>query len=228
VTERDPDDVLREAFQALGDGSRGSGGCPAPEQIWQAATGEADAATVRALVEHTTTCRACAEDWRLARGLEETRRAETTGVGQAATAVERKGTHGSRAVLAIAASAVLALAGVVYVAQRTVEPRGSGLRDGRSQAIRSLLAAEEVMPRDRCRLAWSGAPQGSRYDVIVTTESLDPVLEARDLEKDEVIVPAADLNPAASGRLLWRVEATLPDGSRIVSPTFSTRCHEAP
>jgi hypothetical protein len=224
VSERDPDDVMREAFQALGHGSRASGGCPTPEQIWDAATGASDAATVRALVEHTAGCRACAQDWRLACGLDETRRAEPADLEQGTKVVARKNVPGSRAVFAAAASTLLALAGVVYVVQRTADPRGSGLRDSTSQAIRSLLSEDDVLSRDHCRLAWSGAPQGSRYDVIVTTASLDPVLEARELVEDEVVVPASDLEPATSS-LLWRVEATLPDGSRIVSPTFSARCH---
>jgi hypothetical protein len=191
-----------------------------------AATGEAPEPVVHAIVGHSAGCRACAEDWRLARGIEHVTAGESAGLEDAARVVKHGVFHRSRAALAIAASVLLAVAGAVYVAQRANDPGDSGYRTPPTESIRSLLPEADVQPRDRCQLRWSAAPGGSRYDVIVTTERLDPVLESRDLETAELVVPSSELGLApGGGDLLWRVEATLPDGSRMVSPTFRARCH---
>jgi hypothetical protein len=223
VSDRDPDDDLRRAFGALGERARAAGDCPAPERIWDAAAGVAPQAEVHAIVEHTARCAACAEDWRLARGIEQAA-GEEAGPRESPGVRERERIR-PRAALPIAASVILAAATAVYVARRAGEPSGSGYRTAPTDAIRSLLEQDRVLPRDRCQLRWSAAPEGSRYDVIVTTRKLDPVLESRDLAAPELGIPESVLDTGpGGGDLLWRVEATLPDGRRMVSATFSATC----
>ena len=81
-----------------------------------------------------------------------------------------------------------------------------------------------TLPRANCRLAWTSAGEGATYRLRVATESLDLLAAVPDLETTEHVVPEsslADLPPGAW--IVWQVEATLPDGSRIVSPSYKNR-----
>lgn len=61
-----PELDLERLRGVLGDGPTGSG-CASPETIWQAATGRLDWEQTAALLDHSTTCGACAQAWMLAR-----------------------------------------------------------------------------------------------------------------------------------------------------------------
>jgi len=60
---------LREAFSALSERARPREDCPEPDHLWAAVRGELPARVRRELVNHISTCAACAEAWRLAREL---------------------------------------------------------------------------------------------------------------------------------------------------------------
>jgi hypothetical protein len=80
------------------------------------------------------------------------------------------------------------------------------------------------LPRSQCVLRWSPGRPGSRYDVRVATEALEPVATGRGLGVAEYRVPDEALASLPGGtKLLWQVEALLPDGSRWTSPTFVVR-----
>jgi hypothetical protein len=98
------------------------------------------------------------------------------------------------------------------------------LRDPGSYQVNSLVPAETVMPRETFRLRWTPGPQGSRYDVRVTTEDLRELATAQDLTEPELVVERdrlAGLLPGA--RVLWQVDVRLPTGERVSSQTFVAR-----
>ena len=64
TSESEEESRLREAFAA--STGTAAAGCVAPETIVDALRGTLPPERVRAVVEHTAACPACAEDWRLA------------------------------------------------------------------------------------------------------------------------------------------------------------------
>jgi hypothetical protein len=70
-------------------------------------------------------------------------------------------------------------------------------------------------------LRWPGGPEGARFDLRVSDANLDILDRVRGLDQPEYTLRAeslAGLEPGAT--VLWQVEAVLPDGSRVSSPTF--------
>ncbi len=214
---------LRRAF-AADCGAPRPAECPPPERIWRAARGELGPRDVRDVVEHLAACGECAQAWRLARALEEEAGEESAEPAPAA---------GGRPILrpgpwVVAAAAVLALfAAGLWWSGRPGEARRPApapvYRQGAEVTIRSEVPADEALPRDHAGLAWSGAPDGSSYDLSVSTEDLRTLDQAEDLEKAHYTVPEKVFDGLAPGtRVLWRVEAHLPDGRTVASPTFVT------
>jgi hypothetical protein len=210
---------LRAAFQAR-ESRMGEGGShPPPEELWAAVRGERPVSVRRALIAHTAACAACAEAWRLAAAV-------SPGDVAAAAQAARPAWAAFRGYAAVAAAAalVVALGAGLWLrgpAERAPDP---GFRGASETAVRSLLAESEALPREDFRLRWSAAPAGSRYDVRVTTESLEVVADVQRLSDPYFVVPAAALSSVpAGGSLLWRVEVTLPDGARAASQTYVTR-----
>jgi hypothetical protein len=97
-------------------------------------------------------------------------------------------------------------------------------RGTESSAIRSLVAPDAVVPRSACELTWASDLAGARYDVFVTDEDLNALARGSGLDVPRFVVRPQDLAALAPGsRILWRVEALLPGGRRVSSPTFITR-----
>jgi len=208
----DADERLRAAFQARRTAATTPEGCPAAADLWSAVRGELPLERRRTLVDHTSACGACAEAWRLAMDL-----------SRELPSASRPW-HKSFAPLAAAAALVLALAGGVWLfwAPRPVE--APGFRGGEAPVIRSLLREDAALPRSDFRLRWSPGPDGSRYDVRVTTESLQVLAGGQRLAEPSFLVPESALAPLPKdSRILWRVEAVLPGGERAASATFVTR-----
>jgi hypothetical protein len=210
---------LRAAFQARRSRTTEGGIHPPAEELWAAVRGERSASVRHTLIAHTAACAACAEAWRMAAAV-------SPGDVAAAAHAARPAWTAFRgyAALAAAAALVVALGAGLWLrgpAERAPEP---GFRGAPETAVRSLLAESEALPREDFRLRWSAAPAGSRYDVRVTTESLEVVADVQRLSEPYYVIPAAALSSVpAGGRLLWRVEVTLPDGSRAASQTYVTR-----
>jgi hypothetical protein len=102
-----------------------------------------------------------------------------------------------------------------------------GYRRAGTPAVESLLVGAAPLPRDRAVLRWRG-PEGARYDVWVLTEGMEVVFEASGLKASQAQIPAPDLAGVPAGAtLLWGVEAVLPDGRRVASPTFEAKVREA-
>jgi len=209
---------LRAAFAATT--GTAAAGCVAPETIVNALRGTLPPGRVREVVEHTAACSACAEDWRLAVALGEMDEAKNP-----VRSVDRSsiGRFLRTAGLAAAAALIVAVAGITFI-QQQAPPAVPVYREGEQARIQSLIAAGETLARDHCLLKWStaGLP-GTTYAVEVSAADLRPLASASGLTRPAFRVPASDLAALPSPSLLyWRVEASLPGGGHLTSPTFVT------
>ena len=203
---------LREAFAApIGETVTEH---PAPETIWSAVRGELPPDQVREVVEHTALCADCAEDWRLAAAFEqESGRA-------AAAAPPRRASVVRRGPWLAAAAAVIALV-AVGLNQGLWRQEDPVYREGGRQVVTSQTEAS--LPRENALLRWSAGPEGSTYDLLVSSEDLEVLASAKDLTAPRYRVPpTAFRDLPARSPILWRVETVLPDGGRRSSPTFRT------
>jgi hypothetical protein len=205
------DDELRRAWAKAAERAAPRPDCPSPERIFDAVRGELGPAGASSLLEHVAGCASCAEDWRLAREVSEA-------LPAAEPALARRPWLGGWAALPAAAAVLLAAAAALLV------PRVAPYREAAPLAIHSLLDEARPLQRSACLLRWSAGPAGTRYDVLVGTPDLTPLLSERGLPVSELRVPERALARLPAGaRLLWRVEALLPDGARVASPTFVSR-----
>jgi len=219
------DTTWRERFRASMP-AEPDGPCPPPETLWSAAHGQLAPEALRSLSAHLSACATCGEALAVS--------AELAGESEArgeAVAPRRFGR--GRAV----AAGITALAAglVIFLAQREATPsrsRGDGSTASRGDVggggIRSL--SREEQSASEVRLQWTPVAHAVRYRVQVSTEDLRPVYD-RTLEGTTVALPPAvgDVPLRGSGAsgdvppLLWQVEAMLPDGRSVTSPTFRVR-----
>lgn len=215
-------DVIRRLRQAYASGEprTTTSACEEPEQIWEAVQGRLDPVRVGELLDHANACSACDRAFRLAREL--SRQLPDEGSRPAVPLRAPSRWMQRRAV----AGAVLAAAAAVFavVALRREEPPPERtVREGPSLRIAALPGVEKL-PRDQFLLRWSGGPEGTVYELWVTTPELRELYRAEKLAMPEARVPASVLEGLPSGgEVLWRVEARFPDGSHGESPAFRTR-----
>lgn len=231
MSEPRRDERWRSAFAAHHEDLAGEEH-PSPEALWALAAGEMVAPESRRVVDHVSRCPACAEDLRATRDL-----VAQSGVASsvASDAARRRSPMQEAAVpkrarravpsswaqgLAVAAVLVLAVTGWLW----TSRDSGTTMRQGGQPEVRSLVEDVELA-RTAAVLRWTLpeelAADEARYDVVVTTEDLVPIAEARSLTEPELRLPPEDLANLRRGAvLLWRVEAALPDGTRVSSPAF--------
>lgn len=221
---------LQDAFVSLSERAVPGPDCPPAGAIWEAVTAEASQERASAVVEHMSGCFACAEAWRLAREFG----ARAVPEGGAAPGSASRIPGGSMGVpgtgsrvpgagtwFALAAALVV-IVGVGVMLRRTEPP--PVMRAGDEVAIRSLVAEATPLPREDCVLKWSEPAPGARYTVRVGLEDLSPIALAQNLDRAEYKVEPKDLEKVPPGsKIIWRVEAALPDGRRIASPTFANR-----
>lgn len=210
-TEPDLED-LRRAFAAPDSGTSGED-CPAPETLWAAVRGELPPDALRAVIEHTAGCAACAEDWRLA--------VELAPVRESRSAVPHRG-----AWRLAAAAALCAVLGGLWTWRETMPPTDTAAyRTGSVPAagVRSQIPEGTALPADAFELRWS-APAGSTFDLEVGTADLRILAEAHDLPEARFRVPAAALAGLPPGtEIYWRVTANTEDGRRLDPPAFRVR-----
>jgi len=218
---------LRDAFASASAHAHPGADCPGPEQLWAAVTGELPTRLRRKLVDHVSTCPACAEAWRLARELAPA--AEFGGAAEPWTgrlaSILGLPWSWNRAVLAGAAAAVVLSAAVTvrFMAPGPAAPLEPTppYRNPNLVRIQSLLPPGEPLSREQPLLRWSAGPEGSEYAVTVTTEDLRQVVSVRALKAAQLRIPTARLAGLPPGtKLLWQVETRLPDAELIRSGTF--------
>jgi hypothetical protein len=192
---------------------QGSGeACPDAAAIWDSAAEQLPAEENGAVIRHIGECPACGVAWELAR--------ELASIEEGPGAVRSTSTRWMP--LAAAALIVAAVTAALVLIPRGVEPPSQpGYRDVATQWLVSELPEEEPLPRDELILRWAVGPAGTTYDVRITSESLEPLVQAWHLEE-----PALRINPSEvagvepGGQILWRVTAHLASGEKVVSNTF--------
>lgn len=208
---------MRRAFASLSQPAPAPEACPPPEKIWEAVRGELQPAQTREIVTHMAACPSCAEDWRLAVSLQ---RPETT--AKVIPAADRFSMGRRLRNWGLAAAAVLALAvvGVQFVPKNTDAPAYRG--DGAT--IQALVEEGRPLPREQFLLRWSALETpGTTYDVEVSTEDLRVIASGDDLREPQLQIPESALTGLPSGaRLMWNVDAELPQGGHVRSNTFFT------
>jgi hypothetical protein len=213
---RASDERLRAAFQSLGDTAQNPLAPEDMDRIWRAASGELPPEERRELVDRMATDPGLAESWRLAHELQR-------GASPAQVADVHQGRWWMQPWVAVAALVLLTV-GIAVTMQRSRSGEGDTLRDTRRVQVESLIPADTPLPRNAFRLRWTRGPEGSRYDVRVTTEDLRLLATAMDLSDPELVVNAdalAMLTPRS--RVFWQVDAKSPAGETIPSPTFVVR-----
>lgn len=216
------DDGLTEAFRASMP-AQPEQACPPPETLWSAARGELSSPELEALASHLRACAACGEA--LAVSAELATEAEPRVVALPSRRMPR--------IAAVAGGFTALAAGLlVFIAQRAptepgtleAEVEASRGQAARGAAVRSLSTEEQ--PASGARLQWTPVDRALRYRVQLSTEDLHPVYD-RTVEAPALTLPLAlaDLARQRSGGavLLWQVEALLPDGRTVLSPTFRMR-----
>jgi hypothetical protein len=218
LTEREIE-ALRAAWAALPPDAPGPD-CAPPEAIWEAVAGNRPAAEVRAMLAHSLGCADCSALWRLARELNSAGQespAPSPVVVPVRRAPARRWLAGAGA---LAAAAVLALLLVPRAGLRETTPVVRGTED----AVLRADPATGTLDRAHPVLRWTGAPEGSRYTVVVSTRDLTVLYRRSGLAAPELELPPETLSAIPPGEdVVWRVEAIAAGGRRISSGAFLSR-----
>lgn len=209
------DEDLRHLFSASPAGPRpGRSTCPAPEALAEAASGSFGATSRDALADHLVACADCAEEYRLRGSVEPS----SEGAPRPSPRLGALRWHWGW----MAAAAVL----VAALATPLLRPPAPAptVRMQSTHEIRSLVPEDAPLPREAFLLRWTPGPAGTRYAVTVASTDLTTLHAATSLTDAALQVPPGKLTAIPSGgRILWTVEATLPDGRRVRSPAFAAR-----
>jgi hypothetical protein len=80
-----------------------------------------------------------------------------------------------------------------------------------------------VQPAKDAVLRWSEVPGATSYNVTVLTPDLVVLHQAVGVAGRELRLPDGVRQRATGGGLLWNVDAVMPDGRTVASPTFELR-----
>ena len=124
--------------------------------------------------------------------------------------------------LAAAAALILGIAiGIFSLFNRRP---GDEFRASPGFVVESLVPADMALPRDAFRLRWTPGPEGSRYQVRVTTEDLQVLATVAELTASEFTIEPVVLSGLPGGAsVFWQVDVSLPNGERHTSSTFITQ-----
>ena len=215
TSSQDADDRLRAAFRSLSADGRTDCSREELERVWRAVSGELPADERHEIVDRMATQPAVAEAWRIAHEL---RAAQLERLENGA---ERAARSWRPAWIGLAALLVLSVG--VGLLQLRRAPTDT-FRDTGRTVVEPLIASDAALPRDRFVLRWKPGPDGSRYQVRVTTDDLRVLTTATDLTAPELTVPPERLSDLAAGaRVLWQVVVALPGGETASSETFVVR-----
>ena len=211
MSETDQD--LRERFRS---GLRPSDGnvCPAPGELWDAAAGALSFKSLRAVVDHAAGCAQCSEALRIARDV----RVEAP--ADLATPTGRSLRPHFPVLVGLGLAAGLG----AFLVLRPATPGPDAVERGApggspASTLRSL--SPDHQGRGAVVLRWTPYPGARSYNVTVLTPDLAVVHQAVGVSEQELRLPPGAVGAdAAAHELLWNVDAVLPDGRTVGSPTF--------
>lgn len=207
---------IRRAFAADDRPPSDRGGCPSPDELWEASRARLEPSRAREIVRHIARCTGCAAEWRL--GMSDAAGSARVELADTAPAPPR-GRRAFRIAAVAAVAAGLALMLFVVDFDRTNQP--SAFRSGEQLELHSLTPEEHALTRDACVLRWSSVGAGARYDLEVSRETLEPIVSERGLVGTEYTIAPQVLAVVPAGEpIVWRVEARLPDGRRVSSAAY--------
>jgi hypothetical protein len=212
------DERLREALTEEAEPAAGGRDCPDASRIWQSARRELEPEENEKVLLHVASCAACSLAWRVAQDL-----GPRTAVGQSASG-RRPGRSHLWIGLAAAALVVVAIGLGVVFRPGPAEKPGTVYRTQEATWLRSILDEGAALPREDFVLVWAEGPEGTLYDVLVTTASLDPVAQGAGLKVAEFrVAPEALADLPSGSTVLWQVTARLRDGRLVESESFFAR-----
>jgi hypothetical protein len=208
------DDGLARKFARLAEIAGDGSGCPSPETLWRSARAEFEPRENEAVVLHLGECTACAAAWRVARDL------ARESLERRARFLERRPVRRMWVPLAAAAALVVAVVGLTVV-MRDRPGASPSYRTQEDEWLRPITAEGATVPRDDFVLRWTAGPEGTTYDVGVTTEDLRLLARETRLEAAELRVDVEQFSGLAPGTpIFWQVTAHLPDGRTVDSASF--------
>lgn len=217
IDEQTDRERLRNGFAATPDEAVASADCPSDETIWKAVQGELDTPAMEKVLDHATSCAACAESWRMARSI-----GDSAGVCRKATLHAFPSRRRMLMLGAAAATILLAFLVVPTLNEQSAPP--VEFRDPTGVNIESLLDETVAVTRERLVLRWTGGPAGTLYSVDLADENLNVLVRSEQQETTEYAVPQDVLDGVESGSTLyWRIEAVLPDTTRVSSGVYLLR-----
>lgn len=203
-------EVLASVAETAGDGAD----CPDPNRLWLSGRDELDPEENERVVMHLAHCTNCGTAWRIARDLAPDAAAVHT--DKPSWVVRTGWTR-----LAAAAVLVIAVGGAYYILSPRVGEQESAYRTQENRSLQSAVDETVPLPRNDFVLRWTAGPEGTIYDVIVSSETVEILARGLELDEPEYRVPAAALDAVASGsRVFWQVNARLPDGRQMESDAF--------
>ncbi|HTQ79905.1 MAG TPA: zf-HC2 domain-containing protein [Thermoanaerobaculia bacterium] len=233
----DDTEALRRAFTTPGGTAPRPEDCPSPETIWEAVHGELSPRALRDVVEHTATCAACAEEWRLAVEIQKEAEPRAGAAPSSPLAAARmperserspRSSHSPR-VPRSARRAVLALAPIAAILLLVVGLPGvfspsAPVYRGETRVV-PLLAAGKSLPRGHCQIAWSG-PKGATYNLELRDANGSAFFSVYGLKETHYLVPEPRLSAIASGAPIeGRITALLAGQAPGRSPPFTFTLH---
>lgn len=213
-------DALRAAWAARTPVSPGPD-CPPPEAIWEAVAGKRPDGEVRTMLDHSIQCPDCSALWRLARELHASAGEAAPAAGTNVVPLQR--TQRTRWIAIAGALAAAAALAVMLVPRGAGSPPEPVVRGTQGTTLRADPATS-TLDRRHPVLRWSGAAEGSRYTVVVSTRDLTVLYRQSGVVATEVELPPEALaGVPAGGDVVWRVDAIGPGGRRTASEAFLSR-----
>jgi hypothetical protein len=212
-------DTLRAAWAARSPTSPGPD-CPPAEAIWEAVAGGRPESEARTMLAHSIQCPDCSALWRLARDLHVSAGdVAPAAVAEVVPLQRRRPVRWVAAVGALAAAAALVL---VLLPRESLAP--DPVVRGTEATVLRADPATSTLDRRHPVLRWTGAPEGSRYTVVVSTRDLTVLYRRSGVVANELELPPDALSGVApGGEIFWRIEAIAPGGRRAASEAFVSR-----
>jgi len=203
-------DWLRSQFQRS-EATSVDEPCPAPEDLWALTRGELPEQSARRIILHSSRCAQCGSALRMALELGE--RLDPVVAAPNVTPLRRRLAVGMGVALAIAAT-------IVAVPHLRQSETGIHERGGTTDGVRSLVPGTP-RPRSGLVLEWTAYPGAVRYQVTLASADLRVLFQKAGVSGTRVDVPETAVASVPRGaRLVWEVEAILPDVRAIKSAAF--------